>query len=1303
MNNVVGATAVVLILIVLSSITSSTVPYFSLMNLSYFAKSNKDFVKQTYSSIKLPKMDSRRRMKGYQNTKIFQTLDYGMKNIKKDLLSGDFYAKTRADKDFAKLAGIDFDDFEDFNFDFDFDEPTLENKKSTEKNSITLGDTKIVQAVEGSNAAMAQATVHAIVSTAENTNSNLRANAAMMFEQNERIFGAMHQDMSAIGATLQSIFKLQSAVMGNIDKNISAYQTEHLKLENERNSILKEMLEIQRDQRKTAQELESARNRSSKKKRFSDISFGGLADLDAYFEHVRDNIKSDLNLLTGGGNISDTLSTMMVTPTRDMMKFLTKQIIPKTLKASMQSFNESIEGIFANIITRINKAGSGFGAGSLIARYFGIDTKVNRKIDTGKYHKGALAWDGISRKALITVIPEHLRRIETILSGVSAQTYDYDTGKWKKLSAGKEELDKIKKNSVNNATYDLIQAMNKTLEKNAPSGVKARAEYNQAIDEFRQYLYDVDGVFYVYDRKNRLVSAADNGIKQSDYPMLYKYYNKIRDSFRDFDLVERLDRYGNPIGKRHLYGKKMGLSNRIIESKESENRRLRDAEVSGHSMVAKYSEYNAKALDERKGGTLGILGAKDKFGQTIHSYLHNINQELMFWRLNFGENGFLGGGGSGGPTGGSPRVSYKSLNRKLYTQEQRAINNKLRRERRNKNKGTDPDAYKRDIFGRISSGLGINDLRDIGSTQGLEYLLELSRSDMDSIRSIYKEQMGTDMDDATAAVFDKFFKKQFRKANIRSMEDVTRAIDKANNTGKNTFDVLTPQEKGQLGKILSKLKGGRDYLSSLFNAPASALTGVIMTADKAVYDMFFKQQVKDGDSSYKGFLEMLVGKTAKVFDTLKQTIAEKLIDPLKEALGIEGSYKQRFKNAAKSMFKGGMQGFVKAHRDIWIDPMMSMYYGTNMGQRTISGMSTETFNKRPTSAQKKKYRDEMLRAGYSSDPEALSRRMSIVGFKGSIDRKISKLISLGVDQARIDAAMAHAGDEKAQHAALNKMYNRLDIKRHAKGTRGRGYTGNTMLSQGELLVNDSGVSMVQRTGAYRVSKPTEILNTEDSYDLLNALGLPTPKTRRSVRRAGDMENIARRKMFDSKASGTMSLKDVFSRGANKEDVKVMLSEGKKWLPEVAAGAGLGGLTSLLLGVIGGPLLGGALGAGMTLVTKSKSVQRVLFGKMGDDGERDGSGIISKSIQDAAKRYIPSIGKGSIVGLTASLVTPLGPLGGLLVGGALGYLKENEAMREKIFGKISIGSSEKDIIKKMLPNTLKGAGIGAVSGLFGFFH
>jgi hypothetical protein len=76
-------------------------------------------------------------------------------------------------------------------------------------------------------------------------------------------------------------------------------------------------------------------------------------------------------------------------------------------------------------------------------------------------------------------------------------------------------------------------------------------------------------------------------------------------------------------------------------------------------------------------------------------------------------------------------------------------------------------------------------------------------------------------------------------------------------------------------------------------------------------------------------------------------------------------------------------------------------------------------------------------------------------------------------------------------------------------------------------------------------------------------------------------------------------------------------------------------------------------------------------------------------------------KYGLAGIIPGLLTPLGPIGGLMVGGAFGYLKNNEKFTNKYFGeegKLTIGSKEKKIIEDMLPGAVKGAAAGAISTL-----
>ena len=632
-------------------------------DVAEFTRSNTEFVKQTYSSIRMPKMSARRRMMGFRNSKIFQSVEYGAKNILEDLRTGDFYNKAREDRDAARIAGfdVDLDDLSEFGLDADWDKDVDKSEVS-----ITKGDLKVAGAIEKSTAASTKTTVEAIIATNKYSVDAARMNSAMLFEQNERLFSGLHNDISVVGATVQSIYKIQTSVLGNIDANLSRFQTESLRLDTERNNILKEMLEMQRNQYKTAQQKEQeAYKKKGQGRRFSDLTSDGILDFNAYIDHIKDNLNREISMYTMGMPIDQIISSFAMNPTREAMTSIMKRMVPGIIKSASKDLNNTIAGIFANALNTLEKNTDKTSIlGQFVSRVLGVNTSVNRKINTGNYEKGQVPWDGISRRALTNVLPGYLRRIEAAITGEKEIDYDYNTGKWITLNGTSGELTKIKQQSARMATYDLIQGMNSTLNKNAPTGAKKNAEYQQAIDEFRQFLYDSNGHFYPNE------SAAHNKVNRNEYPMFYKYYTQIVKSYNEFDEVEKLDRDGNAIGKRHTKsGLRMRVAAEVMSTKDAEERRYRNLEVDGTSSISKLNEYTDKIkIDAKKSGGLpGVLGAKDKFGHTIHSYLHNINQELLFWRVNYGDGGF--GGGSGASTG--LRISFNRLTNALTTKEQK--------------------------------------------------------------------------------------------------------------------------------------------------------------------------------------------------------------------------------------------------------------------------------------------------------------------------------------------------------------------------------------------------------------------------------------------------------------------------------------------------------------------------------------------------------------------------------------------------------------------------------------------------------
>ena len=96
-------------------------------------------------------------------------------------------------------------------------------------------------------AASATTTSAAIAAATDISVKNSRTNTAMMYNQNERLFGGLHNDISVVNATLNSLMKLQTETFQNLDSNTSRFFTESIKLDTERNAMIKEILEMERN------------------------------------------------------------------------------------------------------------------------------------------------------------------------------------------------------------------------------------------------------------------------------------------------------------------------------------------------------------------------------------------------------------------------------------------------------------------------------------------------------------------------------------------------------------------------------------------------------------------------------------------------------------------------------------------------------------------------------------------------------------------------------------------------------------------------------------------------------------------------------------------------------------------------------------------------------------------------------------------------------------------------------------------------------------------------------------------------
>ena len=149
------------------------------------------------------------------------------------------------------------------------------------------------------------------------------------------------------------------------------------------------------------------------------------------------------------------------------------------------------------------------------------------------------------------------------------------------------------------------------------------------------------------------------------------------------------------------------------------------------------------------------------------------------------------------------------------------------------------------------------------------------------------------------------------------------------------------------------------------------------------------------------------------------------------------------------------------------------------------------------------------------------------------------------------------------------------------------------------------------------------------------------------------------------------LKD-FLFGNDQEQGKIFKESGPKirrfiedQLPSSLMGGAIGGIGGALMGH---PVAGLFLGAGIGFVAKSKGMQSFLFGETDKEGNQTKKGLISKELQDKFKKALPGMSAGAITGLVASAFGgPFGLVGNMLIGAGVGGIVTSEKFKNWFFG------------------------------------
>lgn len=515
--------------------------------------------------------------------------------------------------------------------------------------------------------------------------------------------------------------------------------------------------------------------------------------------------------------------------------------------------------------------------------------------------------------------------------------------------------------------------------------------------------------------------------------------------------------------------------------------------------------------------------------------------------------------------------------------------------------------------------------------------------------------------DYTPPSFENYYK-DFMGQDIFSEEE---KIETRNWTVKEPKEMTEAEKYGLTKENIAKTRPAKGFVEhwelakkavdKMLHAPSEFVVRVLQNADKRMFDVMFGDEenltFKDKHGiPYTGLLDYMVIRAERIFDDFQERM-KKSWDKFTEWFGgtkVGKWVMEKGGNFARGVKNrlGSKFGFIKDR--------IHRGYNDTYGNLIDHMRGGHIFNA-----------DDIQSM---VDPDTgidIGQLIGVNTFNGSRGPRMTQQQQLASQYEEENDAIANA-ISNMQHSAYGRIAKKYGL---------------TMLSPGEIVIPN----------------PTEAMRRK------NLAGEKREKSR--ILRA------LRGGKIDHHAGGTIINNGVKEESTILRKLKDIIGEisGNEGGADIVADALLGGGFSLLTGMIGGPLLGAAVGAGIGITKHSETVQKALFGEIGQDGERKG-GLISKETQDKFTSIFKNKGKDmvdfGIAGGIAGLFTPLGLVGGMLAGATFGYAKNTDWFQETMFGDATKGKKglmspeTKAKLEKAFPRMALGAGAGILLGPFG---
>lgn len=360
-----------------------------------------------------------------------------------------------------------FDDmFGDDDFDFGTDDYTAaedQNEEGAEVRKLNLStDAK----------ATAKATIQGNTMIAETLEKSAKAQMMTQVNTAKAIMNTTNNigmiAVNKLGASLTETNRRLDQINSNL--------VEMLKFMNENQSKVNQAqldyLESAKEYMKIQLNMLDPKRKKVKKSAKDDFLAGGEFNLPSYIGVVKENLKNNSSvsqiqaMLGMGSMMGGMMGSMggagsMIRPTQMLMNMAMRKVIPKKIQKAITKADDLIPKALMGGLSTLSDMRDNVGIKGLLGSIFGAGARQQKSFMLGNYDKGAVPWDGKSKRALEVVIPHYLALIESHTSnipkrkgGTGPSFYDYDTGTFKNKEAIRDRLKERTSDAFRGASYD---------------------------------------------------------------------------------------------------------------------------------------------------------------------------------------------------------------------------------------------------------------------------------------------------------------------------------------------------------------------------------------------------------------------------------------------------------------------------------------------------------------------------------------------------------------------------------------------------------------------------------------------------------------------------------------------------------------------------------------------------------------------------------------------------------------------------------------------------------------------------------